>query len=128
MRVEVYDKRFEINTTPLETISVSSNEVTIELDDVKENRHRIKFSPYQAIKVITIDCVSSREYFNDYSFRNGYYQRYILNVDDSEWINALKSKLSDNMANFLNESIHYVLPLQENIIEIIAHKINIEKI
>ncbi len=65
------NKNFEIHTTLLEKLSIDRYNIKIELDDISEKRYIIEVAPYQAIKVITIDCLSSMEYFDEYCFRDG---------------------------------------------------------
>jgi len=115
---------FEIHTTPLEKISIDANSLEILLDDVYENRYKIFVSPYQSVKIITIDCVSSADYFNEYCFRDGRYHRHILQIENSGLIEELKK--SGAPASFINNAKHFVLPLQEILIEVIAFELNVE--
>lgn len=116
-------KEFEIHTTPLEKISIDGNTIDITLDDINEKRYHIVARPYQAIKIVTIDCVSSKDYYNEFCYRDGRYHRHILQIQDSPMIDELKRNLTDEHATFLNDARHYVLPLQDNIIEFIAKEI-----
>jgi len=125
MITKVINKDFEIHTTPLEKISMNANSVEIFLDDVKEIRYKISARPYQAVKIITIDCTSSVDYYNDYCYRDGRFRRHILEIESSSFINDLKEKTSDSV--FLEKSRHFVLPLQENIVELVAYDITVEK-
>jgi hypothetical protein len=125
MKTKVIMQDFEVNTTPLEKISIDTNSIEILLDDIAENRYKISAKPYQAIRIMTIDCVSSVDYHNDYCFRDGRYHRHILLMENSDFLNVLKEKASE--PNFLEKAKHFVLPLQENIIEIIAYDVKVEK-
>ena len=125
MKTKIIIKDFEIHTTPLEKMSVSANSIEIFLDDIKENRIKITAKPYQAIKITTIDCVSSLDYKNDYCYRDGRFHRHILEIEDSSLVNELKEKTSDS--SFLEKSRHFVLPLQENIVELVAYDIKLEE-
>ena len=126
MKTNVIMRDFEIHSTPLEKISIDSNSIEILLDDVAENRYKISAKPYQAIKIVTIDCASSVDYHNDYCFRDGRYHRHILLIENSDFLNTLREKTSEN--NFLEKAKHFVLPLQDNIIELIAYDLNVEKV
>jgi len=126
METKIVIKDFEIHTTPLEKMSISANSIEIFLDDIKENRIKITAKPYQAIRITTIDCVSSLEYKNDYCYRDGRFHRHILEIEDSSLINELKGKASDS--SFLAIARHFVLPLQENIVEIVAYDIKLEEV
>ena len=72
MKTRVIIQDFEIHTTPLEEI-INANSIEIFLDDIAEERYKILFKPYQAIKIVAIDWVSSLDYYNDYCFRDGRY-------------------------------------------------------
>ncbi len=118
-------KDFEIHTTPLEILSIDPYCVNIELDDVSEKRFTIKASPYQAVRIVTIDCLSSMEYFNEYCFRDGIYHRHILEILESKWVEELRAGLADENAIFLDNAKHFVLPLQDIVIELIAENITV---
>lgn len=127
MENKVIFKEFEINTTPLEKMVLDPYSIEIELDDIEELRYKVIVKPYQAIKVVTIDCVSSKDYYNEYCFRDGFYHRHILEIDNSLWIQKLKKNItSSNM--FLDGVKHFVLPLQDIIVEVIAKDIEIIKV
>lgn len=128
LKNRVVNKDFEINTTPLEKLVLDVYTIDIELDDVNEKRFNIKVKPYQAMKIVTIDCVSSKDYFNEYCFRDGRYHRHILEIEDSEWIKQLKQGLTDKSATFLDDTKHFALPLQDIVIEFIAKDITISEI
>lgn len=127
MENRVINKEFEIHTTPLEKLIIDAYTIEIELDDVSESRYIIKAKPYQAMKIVTIDCVSSKDYFNEYCFREGRYHRHILEIQDSKWIEKLKNSLTDKTATFLDEVKHYAIPLQDIVIEFVANDISILK-
>lgn len=111
----------EFNVTPLEKISISDNFICITLDDVNEVRWELKFQPYQAIKITTIDCVTSEMFLGSGCFDSqGVFHRYLIQLDESDWIKELDRNLADKTADFLEKSKHFILPLQEIIIEIVA--------
>ena len=97
------------------------------MDDVNGDRYKITICPYQAFRVTTIDCFSITTYYNEYCFRDGIYHTHILEIEDSEWIKKLKETLTDEPATFLNDVKHYVLPLQENVIEFVTNNFDIVK-
>ena len=127
--VKIFQKEFEIHATPLEKVEIDSHKIKIYLDDVNEERYVITACPIQAFKLVTIDCCVVRDYFNEYCFRGGIYHTHILEVEDSDWLKELKEVLTktDESATFLNSAKHYVFPLQENVIEIIACGLVVEK-
>ena len=131
MKTKIVFKDFQIHNVPMETILLDESgkfESCIMLDDINEKRWKIVFKAYQALKLTAVDCV---EYEEGY-FKNFCYQkegesflsscRYILEVIDSEWINELKENLlkNDTEANFMDKARHFVLPLYDYHIEIIA--------
>ena len=126
MFAKVIIQDFEIHTTPLEKISIDTNSIEILLDDITETRYRISVKPYQAIRIVTIDCVSSVDYHNEYCFRDGRYHRHILQMENSDFLSALRGKAY--RSDFLEKANHFVLPLQEILIELIAYDIKVEKV
>lgn len=128
MLTKVYMKEFEIHTTPLEQIKMNPYCIEIDLDDIMEERYRIIVKPYVAFKIVTSDCVHYGEFSNDYVFRDGRLHRHILEIEDSEWIHDLRTDITDAHSSFLQNVRHYVLLLQDNVIEIVAESLSIEKI
>ena len=136
MRTKIIHKGFQINNVPMETIildETEKHENCIFLDDINEKRWKIVFKVYQAMKITTVDCVNyEKGYFDDFCYQkeNQPYLsscRYILEVVDSEWIKELKKALllNNSEANFMDKARHFVLPLYDNHIEIIAWDIEI---
>lgn len=128
MRVKVFLPDFEIHTTPLEEISMDPHTIDIVLDDINEQRFKITAKPYQAMRVTTIDCVSGKDYYNEFSFRGGRYHRHILQIEDSPIIKELRANLIDSGSTFLDDAKHYVLPLQDNFIDIVATGFTVKKL
>lgn len=126
MNVKVIIPEFEIHTTPLEEIFIDTTSITITLDDINEERYRIFVQPYQAINIVAIDCVSSRDYYNEFCYRDGKYHRHILQIENSSYINSLTEIMHGEKST--KELKHFVLPLQENLIEFIAYDIDLDRI
>ena len=124
IRTTVFLKDFEIHTTPLEKILIEPSSIKVFLDDISEQRYKITFSPFQAVNITAIDCTSALDFYNDYSFRDGRYHRHILVMEDSDFIKSLDESTTNR--NLLKLSKHFVLPLQEIIIEVVAYDIRIE--
>ncbi len=123
MGISVVLPEIEIHTTPLEELFIDSTSITIFFDDINENRYKIIAEPYQAINITTIDC-ASREYYS-FCYRDGIFHRHILQVENSELLCSLIKKTNEK--RFLMNSKHYVLPLQDIIIEFLAYDLRIEK-
>ena len=128
MRTKIHMYDFEIHTTPLEKINVETSKIEIFLDDINEDRYLITICPFQAIKIVTIDCFSILTYYNEYCFRDGIYHTHILEIEDSEWIDELRRCLTDEHATFLNEAKHFVLPLQDNAVEFVSKDFSVVKL
>lgn len=108
----------KLHITPLATILIEASKVIVEADDEFENRIRLIFRPYQAVKVTTSDCFILKDTMH-------IIPQTIVKVDNSEWLNDFKKKLIiiDETANFLNNAIHYLLPLQDDFLEIISWEV-----
>jgi len=119
-------ENFEIHTTPLEKISIDTNSIEIFLDDINENRYRISAGPYQAIRIVSIDFVSSEDYYNKFCFRDGRYHRHILQIEKSDFLSEL-IKMTSN-TDIISNAKHFAFPLQEILIEIIVYELNVERI
>lgn len=121
--VQIVRNEPEIHVTPLEEIKLSTTSLFIEFYDAGEKRWRASFSPYQAFKVTTIDCIDTIPYIV-----NGKRPFQILEVTESDWIRLLKQTLQkkDHTATFLEEAHHYVFPFQDIIIEVVAWNLQIE--
>ncbi|MBR7099705.1 MAG: hypothetical protein IKC91_00940 [Clostridia bacterium] len=126
--INIVRKDFEIHVTPLEKIELSGSSIVVWLDDIHENRIKLNFKVFQALKVTTIDCVSMEKFYNKNCFVNGVFHRHILEMENSPWIEELRNNLVDDSADFLNKSRHFILPLQDNIIEIVAWNIELQKL
>lgn len=111
-----------INTTPLETLTIKGTAIAFSFDDSEEIRRTILFSPYQYVHVLTEDCI-------DYEWLNTFYSGIgIYEVKKSALILDLKYQLQENdaHANFLEKARHFIIPLQDNLIEIIAWNMQCE--
>lgn len=125
---------------PLETVILDESgkqESCILLDDVNEKRWKIVFKVYQALKITTMDCANLNFFkggdFDDACFVDGeshsVFRKFIMEVEDSKWIKELKAilKKSDPRADFLDKARHFLLPLYDNVIEIIAWNLVLEE-
>ena len=123
MITKIIDKSFIINNVPLDKISIEQNTVTIDFDDVNEQRYKIIFTPYQAVKVTTADCFDKDILLTSETLESGRYQRHILEVENSEWIEQLKKALKENDENatFIEQARHFIIDLRDKIFEIVAN-------
>ena len=105
----------KLNSTPLASIVIDSPSVTLEADDDNEVRRKIIFEPYQAVRVTTFDCYLLPK-------EVPLLQQTIMEIEDSTWIKELRSalELTDSSASFMDKARHFLLPLQEDFLEIVA--------
>lgn len=114
-----------LHETPLATIRIDDGELIIEVDDENEKRMKIIFCPYQAIRVITTDCFLLPE-----DLDQSIIIKTIVEMEESEWVKKLKYNLSevDEGADFMDKAHHYLIPLQDDFLEVVAWDIKCEYI
>lgn len=100
----------EFHETALEEITFTFYNIIVLFDDVDEQRWKLKFSPYQGIKVTTGDCVKC-----DFPGWSKMVER-----ENSLWVEELKNNLTDRTATFMDKAHHYILPFQNIVLEIVA--------
>lgn len=104
-----------LNTTPLASVRLENGGVIVNVDDEQEQRVQIVMRPYQAMRMTTADCFM-------FSSGTNIIPKTICEVLESEWISDLKRILSvtDETATFLNRAHHYLFPLQDDFLEVVA--------
>jgi hypothetical protein len=119
--IEAVEGLPKLPITPLASVSCASPKVIVELDDEDELRFRITFEPYQAMRMTTADCFSLPD---DISI----IPQTVMEVLDSRWIHELREVLTitDQDAGFIEKSRHFLLPLQDNFLEIVAWDFRVE--
>jgi hypothetical protein len=97
--------------------------VVIEVDDEHERRFRLLFEPYQALRVVTEDCFDTPDGL-------AIIPQTVVEVKDSRWVHELQSILArgDHQATFLTKARHFLLPLQDDFLEIVAWNVRCEAI
>jgi hypothetical protein len=118
----VVQKIPQLHVTPLATLTVDGSEVIVEIDDVDEVRWSLRFAPYQAVRVTTADC------FDLKSGEVRFAQR-VLELVDSDWIRSLTDVLArtDISATFMCNARHFIIPAQDDFIEVVAWDIHCEQ-
>ena len=113
----------KLHVTPLALIVCTPPKIVVEVDDDKESRIKLTFEPYQAIRMVTADCFKVP---GDASI----IQQTIMEIRDSNWINELRNtlKTTDCEADFMDKAKHYLLPLQDDFLEIVAWNIRVEPV
>ncbi len=111
-----------LHETPLPVINVNPPRMTLEADDQAERRVRLIFEPYQAVRVITADCFDVP-------------QGLMLSVPwpvfeclNSPLIAELKQILArtDVTATFMNDTRHFLIPLRDDFLEVVAREVKWE--
>jgi len=99
----------------LTSIEVKDGCVILSVDAEDERRLAIKWTPYQGVRITTIDCVAGDEF----SVWPG---GGLFEVEDSPWIEELIGTLArvDETATFLRDARHYVMALQDEVVEVVA--------
>lgn len=122
--IEVNTSDFETCTTPLEEFKFSGDNLIMYLDDKNYVRHKITFRNCKKIGLTTVDCAN---HLTNYYYGFETY-RHILNDEKSDVIKQLKKYATDSSEfEKLQNVKHFALPLQDNLIEIIAEDISVEK-
>jgi hypothetical protein len=104
-------------------VVVKENQVIAEADDAAERRWRFVFEPYQAVRVTTADCFSTPGGLT-------LIPQAVVEVADSEWIAELKASLTriDHTATFMDKAHHFLLPLQDDFLEVVAWAVRCEPV
>jgi hypothetical protein len=110
-----------LHTTPLPRIQVADGRIVLEADDEQERRVRFVCEPYQAMRVVTADCFDVPE---GLTIRPGV----VIEVFDSEWLASLSAALrrNDHTATFMQKARHFLFPLQDDFVEVIAWDVRFE--
>ncbi|PYS72975.1 MAG: hypothetical protein DMF69_06175 [Acidobacteria bacterium] len=109
-----------LHTTPLASVRVKDSQVIVDVDDEREKRFSVVFKPYQAMRMITADCFAMPD---DAAILSNT----VMEVLDSSWIGELTKGLKrvDETAKFMDQARHFILPLQDDFLEVVAWNIGI---
>jgi len=112
-----------LHVTPLASITMNQekgSQVSVELDNEQEKRISLVFCPYQAMRVTTSDC---------YFLPDGValLPNTVMEVLDSSWIAQLTKDLKqiDETATFMYKARHFIVPLQDDFLEVCAWDIRV---
>ena len=111
----------KLHTTPLASISCIATKIIVAVDDENEARIKLAFQPYQAMKLVTADCF-------DFPDGMSIIPQTIIEIRNSTWIDELRNSLwlTDHNADFMDKAKHYLLPLQDDFLEIVAWSVEVE--
>jgi len=120
-RFEILASLPRLHTTPLARIGVEEGRVVVEVDDEQERRVRFVCQPYQAVRVVTADCFDVPD---GLTIRPGA----VVEVCGSKWLAELTDALKrhDHGATFMEKARHFLFPLQDDFLEVVAWDIRCE--
>lgn len=112
-----------LHETPLGVVKIASPSVFVDVDDEGENRVRLIFCTYQAVRMTTTDCYLPPAGLS-------VIPRTVVRVLGSAWVADLRRKLrkTDILADFLEKSQHYLVPLQDDFLEVVAWGVAVEDV
>ena len=115
MKIVDVENAPRLHEVPLPLICIKKASVIVQLDDETEKRLQLEFSPYQGVRITTADC---------FKMPSGLpvIRRTIMEIQNSSWISELRDNLKNNdmTANFLDKSRHFLLPLGDDFLEVVA--------
>jgi hypothetical protein len=113
----------KLETTPLAEVKVASSRVTVDLDDEEENRIQLAFDPYQAVRMVTADCYIPP---GDLSI----IPKVVVEVTGSTWLDELRANVReiDQGADFMDKAHHYMVPLQDDFLEVVAWGVELKSL
>lgn len=111
-----------LNTTPLASIRIKDSRVIAEVDDEREARFNLIFEPYQAVKITTSDCFALPDTAE-------FLPNTVMEVEESDWISQLirSVKKVDESATFMEKARHFIVPLQDDVLEVVAWGVKVSK-
>lgn len=114
---------FKFNSAPIENFAYNKSGLEIFIDDKNEQRYKFSFNKCLKVDIMDTDvaCLMANEYYQAAGYT-------LIQIKNSKLIEDLKKKATDpDLFKQLECSKHFVLPLRDNLIEIIAEDISIER-
>ena len=113
----------KLHTSPLASIICDAPKVVVEADDEKESRIKFIFKPYQAVRITTFDCFSRPD-------GKSIIPQTVMEIQNSAWMDELRNtlKLTDFEADFMDNAKHYLLPLEDDFLEVVAWDVEVEPV
>ena len=107
-----------LHVTPLARTEVKGDSVQVELDDELERRFRLVFATYQAVRITTADCFIVPG-------KTAIEPQRVNEVQNSPWIDELTLALKqiDQDGQFMDKARHFLVPAQDEFIEVVAWNI-----
>ena len=103
-------------------ITIARRGVEAVVSDVDDRDVTLRFRPYQAVRLTTIDCFLAP----------GDLPRHLDGVHwarTSPWLDELTGALAeiDHTAEFMQRAIHFLLPAGDDVLEVVAFGITVER-
>ena len=104
-----------LHVTPVASVKCDAPRVVVDADNEQEKRIQLTFEPYQAMRMVTADCFYLPE-------GASIAPQTIVEIQNSEWVKELReaSEEIDCEADFMNKARHFLLPLEDDFLEIVA--------
>ena len=112
----------KLHSTPLAKVTIETPRVVVQLDDEHEERMNLIFEPYQAVRVVTADCLSLPGGLS-------IIPKTVSEVIKSSWVDELRkaARLNDETSTFMERARHFFLPLQDFFVEIVAWEVRAQR-
>lgn len=110
-----------LHLKPRASVIMEGDSVIVETDGVRGNRYRFTFPPYYGAKVTSANCRDSWLVpLEDPTV--------IFEIKNSRWIDQLIGYPDDRPDGFMDRARHFVLPLGDRFVEVVADEIRCHSI
>ena len=101
-------------------IQMADRSIRATVQDIGGHELVLTFQPYQAARVVTVDCYRAPEGL-------GHRPRSIYWSRSSAWLNELRGRLTelDPGADFLDRAIHFLVPAGDDVLEVVAWRVEV---
>jgi hypothetical protein len=110
----------ELDDVMSPTITVADRVIAAIVADVDEREITLRFRPYQALRVTTVDCFDEPDGV-PHRPSQIYWSR------TSTWIDELTAALAtvDFTADFMERAVHFIVPAGDDVIEVVAWRMEL---
>lgn len=101
-------------------IQVADRAIRATLQDAQGHDLVLTFKPYQAARLVTVDCYRAPEGL-------GHRPRSIHWARSSAWLDELRERLAelDPGADFMERAIHFLVPAGDDVLEVVAWQVEV---
>ena len=112
----------ELGRVMAPAIQVGDRIIDAMITDARGLEIALSFQPYQAMRLTTVDCFREPD---DLPHR----PEVMYWTSASEWIDQLKASLAvvDRTADFMDRAVHFVIPAGDDVLEVIAWRVEISR-